>query len=58
MSIDRSLKVGGGLSRHRNVLSRAERVQKLIDRGKFDSESGDPLGLPKVGNRPLKAKKK
>jgi len=29
MSIDRSLKIRGALSRHRNVLSRAERLEKL-----------------------------
>lgn len=53
MSIDSSLKTGGGLSRHRNVLTRAERVAKLAGEGKFDQESGDPLGIPKVGNRKL-----
>lgn len=51
MSLDSSLKIGGGLSRHRNVLTRAERIERLSERGKFDMESSDPLGLPKVGNR-------
>lgn len=51
MSMDNSLKSGGGLARHRNVLTRAERVQRLADRGKFDMEGGDPLHLPKLGNR-------
>ncbi len=51
MSIDRSLKTASSLIRHRNVLSRAERVAKLAETGKFDTSSGDPLGLPKVGNR-------
>lgn len=51
MSIDRSLKTTSSLSRHRNVLSRAERVEKLIEKGKFDITSGDPIGLPKVGHR-------
>jgi len=51
MSIDRSLKTASGLSRHRNVLTRAERVAKLADMNKFDLSKGDPLGLPKVGNR-------
>ena len=31
MSIDRSLKVKGALTRHRNVLTRAERIEKLKD---------------------------
>ena len=62
MSIDRSLKTSGGLARHRNVLTRAERIERLASRGKFDAEGGDPLGLPKVGNRKIvaagKSKKK
>lgn len=62
MSLDSSLKSGGSLARHRNVLTRAERVERLKSRGKFDMESGDPLGLPKVGNRKVttggKSKKK
>jgi len=51
MSLDRSLKIASSLSRHRNVLSRAERVAKLAERGKFDVTSDRPTGLPKVGNR-------
>ena len=51
MSMDRSLKSGGGMGRHRNVLSRAERIEKLTARGAFDADGGDPLGLVKVGNR-------
>jgi len=62
MSLDSSLKSGGGLKRHRNVLSRAERIEKLINGGKFDTDNGDPLGLPKVANRKVvpggKVKKK
>jgi len=55
MSLDRSLKTGGGLGKHRNVLTRAERVEKLVGSDKFDMESGDPLGLPKVANRKVAA---
>ncbi len=51
MSIDPSLKTASGLNRHRNVLTRAERVAKLLDKNQFDMNAGDPLGLPKVGNR-------
>ena len=62
MSIHSSLNIGGGLTRHRNVLTRAERVAKLQENGKFDMGQGDPLGLPKVGSRKVvaggKAKKK
>jgi len=58
MSIDTSLKAASTLAKHRNVLSRAEKVARLKDNGKFDPDKDSPLGLPKVGNRPLKAKKK
>ena len=62
MSIDRSLKTAGNLSRHRNVLTRDERIAKLAAGGKFDKSGDDPLGLPKVGNRKVvtggKTKKK
>src|SRR2546423_634791 len=51
MSLDRSLKTGAGLSRHRNVLSRAERILRLTEKGRFDTSAGNPLNLPKVGNR-------
>ena len=51
MSLDRSLKTSASLSRHRNVLTRPERVAKLLEREKFAMDSGNPLHLPKVGNR-------
>jgi small basic protein (TIGR04137 family) len=53
MSVNNSLKSAGGLARHRNVLTRAERIERLASNGKFDMEDGEPLGLPKVGNRKL-----
>ena len=50
MSMDRSLKVKGALSRHRNVLSRAERIEKLIEEERW--EEGDSVtGLAKVAHR-------
>ena len=55
MSMDRSLKSGGGLNTHRNVLTRAERIEKLGEVGKFELGAGDPLGLPKVANRKIAA---
>ena len=58
MSLDPSLKISGGLVRHRNVLTRAERVERLKARGKFDIDKQSPLHLPKVGNRKLLAGKK
>ncbi|MHC4621414.1 MAG: small basic protein [Planctomycetota bacterium] len=50
MSVDRSLKIKGALSRHRNVLSRAERVERLKDEEKW-GEGDSVLGLPKVAHR-------
>jgi small basic protein (TIGR04137 family) len=57
MSIDRSLKTAGNLARHRNVLTRAERIAKLKDLERWD-ESKSVFGLPKVANRNLKVGKK
>ncbi len=57
MSIDRSLKIRGALSRHRNVLKRAERVEKLKDEEVW-SEGDSLLGLPKVAHRKSHAGRK
>ncbi len=57
MSIDRSLKIRGALIRHRNVLSRAERIEKLEEEDKWQ-EGDSVLGLPKVAHRKAGAKKK
>lgn len=50
MSLDRSLKLKGALSRHRNVLSRAERIEKLKETDRWE-EGQSVLGLPKVSHR-------
>ena len=50
MSLDRSLKSTDSLQRHRNVLSRAERVEKLRSQDRWDEEKS-VFGLPKVANR-------
>jgi small basic protein (TIGR04137 family) len=57
MSIDRSLKVKGALSRHRNVLSRGERLEKLKELERW-AEGDAVLGLPKVAHRKSAAGKK
>jgi small basic protein (TIGR04137 family) len=57
MSIDRSLKIKGALTRHRNVLTRAERIEKLKEEEKW-SEDNSVLGLPKVIHRKSHAGKK
>ena len=57
MSIDRSLKVKGTLARHRNVLSRAERIENLKEEERW-SEGDSLLGLPKVAHRKSHAGRK
>ena len=57
MTIDKSLKVRRGLITNRSVLTRAERLTKLIEADRWTE--GDPvLGLPKVRVRKLALKKK
>lgn len=55
MTMDRTLKVHGGLLRTRSVLTRAERIARLAEEDKFDPEEDSPLGLPKVRVRHSKA---
>ena len=50
MSMDRSLKSRSTLSRHRNVLTRAERIVILEDKEQF-GDGDSPYGLPKVAHR-------
>ncbi|MEQ8844154.1 MAG: small basic protein [Phycisphaerales bacterium] len=51
MSLDSSLKTAGNLASHRNVLTRAERVEKLKETKGFDPKKQAVLGLPKTANR-------
>ena len=53
--MDRTLTTHGGLAKTRSVLTRAERIARLVDEEKFDPETGRPLGLPKVKVRHSKA---
>ena len=57
MSIDRSLRVKSALSRHRNVLSRAERLDILKEQERWQ-EGAQVLSLPKVAHRKSVAGKK
>ncbi len=57
MSIDRSLRAKSALVRHRNVLTRAERVTHLQDQEQW-VEGTSPLGLPKITHRRAKTGKK
>ncbi len=56
MSIDRSLKSASSLVRHRNVLTRPERLAQLKEEEKWD-ESKSVFGLPKVAHRKLEVGK-
>ena len=55
MSIHRSLVPKNTLKRARNVLTRAERIEKLLKDGRW-KEGESVFGLPKVAT--LKAKKR
>ncbi|MFC1738087.1 small basic protein [Planctomycetota bacterium] len=57
MSIDRSLRIKGALRRHRNVLTRAERIEQLTDQERW-SEENSVFGLPKVAHRKSHAGRK
>ena len=52
MSLDRSLKSANALIRHRNVLTRDERLAKLKEMEKW-TEQKSVFGLPKVAHRKL-----
>ena len=55
MSLHRSLKTKpSGLNQHRNVLTRAERIEHLANLDQFDKDESSPIGLPKVGSRKIK----
>jgi small basic protein (TIGR04137 family) len=57
MSVDRSLKLKNALVRHRNVLTRTERITTLKDEERWN-EGDSVLGLPKVAHRKSVAGKK
>jgi small basic protein (TIGR04137 family) len=57
MTIDKSLKVKSGAIKNRNVLTRAERIAKLLETERW-KEGNSVLGLPKVRVQKLALKKK
>ena len=57
MTIDKSLKVRRGGTSNRSVLTRAERIAKLLETERWQ-EGDSPIGLPKVRVRKLVMKKK
>jgi small basic protein (TIGR04137 family) len=57
MSIDKSLKRKGGMSKTRCVLTRAERIAKMMENGGFGQDRS-PYGLPKTRVQKVALKKK
>jgi len=57
MSMDKSLKSMSSLARHRNVLTRAERITALKETDRW-AEDSTALGLPKVAHRKVSVGKK
>lgn len=57
MSIDKSLKRKGGMAKQRCVLTRAERIAKMLEDGKFAADRS-PYGLPKTRVQKVVLKKK
>jgi small basic protein (TIGR04137 family) len=59
MSLHRSLKTKPtALNQHRNVLTRAERIERLTEGERFNHSKNSPLGLLKVANRMASTGKK
>ncbi len=54
MSLDKSLKNKAGLARHRNVLTRTERIAVLKEEGRWTDDTL-PTGLPKIVHRKVSA---
>ncbi|MCC6426573.1 MAG: small basic protein [Phycisphaerales bacterium] len=48
MSLDPSLRIAAQTAGKRSVMTRAERITKMLADKKFDMKSGKPLGLPKT----------
>ncbi len=57
MSIHNSFKSGGGMGKHRNVLTREERLSKLAEGTRWNTEE-KILGMPKVRSIKVVMKKK
>ncbi len=57
MSVHRSLKASSGIVKHKNVLTKKERISKLRSTDNW-TDASTIYGMPKVGNRKLVARKK
>jgi len=58
MSVHKSLRTGGSLIKHRNVLTRTERIKQLEEGGEWREGQSNVLGLRKVKSIKLAGKKK
>jgi small basic protein (TIGR04137 family) len=58
MSVHKSLRTGGSLTKHRNVLTRSERIKFLEEGGEWREGQHNVLGLRKVKSIKVAAKKK
>ncbi len=57
MTMDKSLRVRRTMVRNRSVLTRAERIQRLLQADRW-KEGDSPIGLPKVRVYKITMKKK
>jgi len=57
MTIDKSLKIKAGSAKSRNVLTRAERLDKLVEMDRW-KEGDSAYGIPKVRVQKISLKKK
>lgn len=58
MSIHRSLCLGSSIAKHRNVLTRLERLEKLEAKESWSEEENSLFALPKVRSIKVAMKKK
>lgn len=58
MSIHSSFRTGGSSAKHRNVLSRLERLEKLEAAGRWNPADDGLFGMPKVRSIKVAMKKK
>ncbi len=58
MSIHSSLRSSSAMARHRNVLTRIERLAKLEQENRWSEDTGSVIGLPKVRSIKVAVKKK
>lgn len=58
MSIHRSFRSSSTMEKHRNVLSRMERIIRMGKLGRWDEDAQSVFNLPKLRNIKVRGKKK